>query len=321
MAQSSPEAVHLLPPARKRTRHGGRAEPDDGAQQGDVIERLSQLVKLLGGAVACHEQVGAVQRDDRRRLEHGRRKAHALDVGHLEAMRHERGLWRQSNRWRVLREALLLVGLARRALRAARVDEPLVQREQLAAAQREHDVARRDPLGCLCDAYGRHVDRKVVGSREREGRARLEGGARGLGVGVRAADKHAHVAGLGGVLVELGHRDERRARRRRARVRHERVLGERQAERAGGARRHKIVHRGATHPVQHGHVHAQFGARARARRAATAARLRVPHGDQVGVEVLVQHAAVAEHADGRVHRLRAVERAHAQSARARRGGE
>jgi hypothetical protein len=119
----------------------------------------------------------------------------------------------------------------------------------------------------------------------------------------RTGEEHAQVVGARRILVELKHRNDRSPTRHRVGVRSQRVLRERQPDRARRAGLHVVVHRRAGDAVEDRDVRGEC---AGARRLG-APDLSEPDCEEIGVEVLVEDAPVAQDLHGRVDLLLRIE--------------
>mmetsp|Transcript_18987 Transcript_18987/g.59188 ORF Transcript_18987/g.59188 Transcript_18987/m.59188 type:complete len:229 (-) Transcript_18987:558-1244(-) len=176
--RSSPQAVELLPATQVRRHDGADAERRDREGECALVEIGREHVKVLGGRLARDEEIRAVQGHDARRLERRRRAPHAARALNAMAVRDVQLQWHGPEHGRVRHEAFLAVRRRRRADRPARVEKLLVQREHLARVKGKHELAGRDALRRLREGHRFDLGADEEGRREREGRARLEGGAR-----------------------------------------------------------------------------------------------------------------------------------------------
>mmetsp|Transcript_15792 Transcript_15792/g.53165 ORF Transcript_15792/g.53165 Transcript_15792/m.53165 type:complete len:593 (-) Transcript_15792:762-2540(-) len=298
--RSPPQLVDLLPLAHEGARHGEHREAANSEHERAIVEGLAELVEGLGRRVERHKEVHAKVGDHGGGLEHRGRAADAPGAGDGLSVGDHRLARGHADGGRVLREPLLLVRGRGGLQRPPRVDDALVQREELAVALREEHMARGDALGRLRDGDGVHAGGEVVGLAECVRPAPLKRALGLVQVPAVAGEEHARKLRCGRVLIELHDRHDVLDRRRRPCVHHGHVLGDGQLHGPRGPGLGEVVHGRARHAVEQRHVH---GAVAAHRKALGGHRLRVGHADEVGVEVLVQHAAVPEDAHGGVHRL------------------
>mmetsp|Transcript_35913 Transcript_35913/g.76656 ORF Transcript_35913/g.76656 Transcript_35913/m.76656 type:complete len:397 (+) Transcript_35913:323-1513(+) len=267
----------------------GDEEERGCSDERDVVEVLVEPVKLPRGRHAREEEVETVGEDQRGRLEHRRRGDDLSRPGDVVAMRDGAERVDRSERGRVGHKPLLLVGggeLGGVNERPARVEEPLVERKQLARARRQEDLLRRDARAGERDAHGGDGRREGVRLGHYMRRRRREGVE--LVLLPRVVDRTSHherdnVVREGSVTVELGDREQVLVRRGAPVGVEQPVVAEQHAHRPAGVWVDSRVQHPTRDCVEQQHLDAR--------------RVLFLHHhrerEQVTVDVLVQHVLVA----------------------------